>query len=63
MNNAIEVMLSRYRLVTRNDYDRAIKEIIQEITLVGLWRARFFEHAAFYGGTSLSNSLQPRPVF
>lgn len=53
MNNAIEAMLSKYRTETRNDYDRAIKEIIQEISLVGLWRARFFEHAAFYGGTSL----------
>jgi predicted nucleotidyltransferase component of viral defense system len=26
---------------------------MQEITLMGLWRAKFFEHAAFYGGTSL----------
>src|SRR5262249_14801232 len=33
--------------------ERAIKEILQEITLVGLWRAKFFEHAAFYGGTAL----------
>jgi predicted nucleotidyltransferase component of viral defense system len=53
MNNAVEAMLGKYRLETRNDYDRAIKEIIQEIALVGLWRARFFEHAAFYGGSSL----------
>jgi predicted nucleotidyltransferase component of viral defense system len=30
-----------------------LREIIQEIALLGLWRAKFFEHAAFYGGTAL----------
>ena len=24
-----------------------------ELALLGLWRAKFFEHAAFYGGTAL----------
>lgn len=32
---------------------RALREIIQEVALLGLWRAKFFEHAAFYGGTAL----------
>lgn len=36
-----------------NDYDRALREIAQEFMLVGLWRGKFFEHAAFYGGTAL----------
>jgi predicted nucleotidyltransferase component of viral defense system len=31
----------------------ALKEIIQEIALFGLWRAKFFNGAAFQGGTSL----------
>lgn len=31
----------------------AIKEIIQEVVLCGLARAKFFEKAAFYGGTAL----------
>jgi len=31
----------------------ALKEIMQEITLLGLWRAKFYEHALFYGGSSL----------
>ena len=35
------------------NYENALKEIIQEIALLGLWRAKFFEHAAFYGGTAL----------
>lgn len=30
-----------------------IKEILQELALVALWRSHFFEHAAFYGGTAL----------
>jgi len=31
----------------------ALRELIQEIALLGLWRSKFFEHAAFYGGTAL----------
>ena len=53
MNPAIESMLSRYKCVTAQDYENAFKEIIQEIALLGLWRAKFFKHAAFYGGTAL----------
>ncbi len=30
-----------------------LREIVQEIALLGLWRSKFFEHAAFYGGTAL----------
>lgn len=46
-------MLDRYELRNIQDYKNAIKEIIQEIALLGLWRAKFFEKAAFYGGTAL----------
>lgn len=53
MHDAIEKMLSKYHLVTATDYINAYKEIIQEIALVGLWRAKFYEIAAFYGGTAL----------
>src|SRR6202046_1461589 len=53
MNPATESMLGRYKCETRDDYENALKEIIQEIALLGLWRSKFFEHAAFYGGTSL----------
>jgi predicted nucleotidyltransferase component of viral defense system len=31
----------------------ALRQIVQEITLVALARAGFFNHAAFYGGTAL----------
>ncbi|HEX4045559.1 MAG TPA: nucleotidyl transferase AbiEii/AbiGii toxin family protein, partial [Gammaproteobacteria bacterium] len=38
---------------TEQDYINALKEIFQEIALLGLWRAKFYEKAAFYGGTAL----------
>ena len=53
MNPAIEQMLERYVCQTRDDYVGALREILQQIALLGLWRGKFFEHAAFYGGTAL----------
>ncbi len=53
MNNAIKVMLDRYHCHSVSDYENALKEIIQEIALLGLWRSKFFEKAAFYGGSAL----------
>ena len=53
MNDAIERMLAKYDIQSVDDTVRALREIIQETALLGLWRARFFEHAAFYGGTAL----------
>ncbi len=31
----------------------ALREVLQSLALLGLWRAKFFEHVAFYGGTAL----------
>lgn len=53
MNPAILSMLERYKCATIQDYENALKEIMQELALLGLWRSKFFEHAAFYGGTAL----------
>lgn len=53
MDGILFTMLQRYKCVTQQDYKNALKEIIQEIALLGLWRAKFFEKAAFYGGTAL----------
>ncbi|OED42590.1 hypothetical protein AB833_06165 [Chromatiales bacterium (ex Bugula neritina AB1)] len=49
----IESMLVKYNINNSDDYHRAIKEIMQEIALAGLYRSGFFEKAAFYGGTAL----------
>jgi predicted nucleotidyltransferase component of viral defense system len=53
MHDAISNMLERYECRTRDDYTNALREILQDIALLGLWRSKFFEHAAFYGGTAL----------
>lgn len=53
MNDAIDQMLGRYACQTRDDYVNALREILQQLALLGLWRAKFFEGAAFYGGTAL----------
>ena len=53
MNEAITRMLARYQARRLEDYVRALREILQEIALLGLWRSKFFEHAAFYSGTAL----------
>lgn len=46
-------MLSRYTIVTDNDLRNATHELMQEVTLAGLYRGGFFDKAAFYGGTCL----------
>ena len=53
MNSIIDEMLKKYQTETLDEKKNAVKEIIQEVVLCGLARARFFEKAAFYGGTAL----------
>lgn len=53
MNTFISQLIQKYEPKTKNDYENALHEIIQELALVGLWRSKFFERGAFYGGTSL----------
>lgn len=53
MAHPLQTMLQKYDLKTRENRDHAIREIAQELALLGLWRAKFFEHAAFCGGTCL----------
>jgi predicted nucleotidyltransferase component of viral defense system len=53
MHDAIRTMLDRYVCRTEDEYLNALREILQEVALLGLWRSKFFEHAAFYGGTAL----------
>ncbi|ALO15592.1 hypothetical protein L21SP5_01953 [Salinivirga cyanobacteriivorans] len=49
----IKQMLTKYEINSEDDIINALKEIFQEITLLGLYRGGFFSKAAFYGGTSL----------
>ena len=49
----LETMLNRYNIENSNDFYNALREILQEIAMAGLFRGGFFEKAAFYGGTCL----------
>lgn len=51
--NIIDQMLKKYNPQSETELINALKEIFQEITLLGLYRGGFFDKAAFYGGTSL----------
>jgi len=53
MHEAIARMLSKYECRGLNDYINALREILQDVALLGLWRAKFFEKAAFYGESAL----------
>jgi predicted nucleotidyltransferase component of viral defense system len=53
MHEAIKTMLAKYTCHSEREYTNALKEIFQEIALLGLWRSKFYEKAAFYGGTAL----------
>jgi predicted nucleotidyltransferase component of viral defense system len=53
MNEAVARMLERYDCRSLADHLQALREILQEIALLGLWRSKFFDKAAFYGGTAL----------
>ena len=53
MIDIIKEKLRRYQAANALEEANAVKEILQEIALYALWRARFFERALFQGGTSL----------
>lgn len=48
----INELINHYRISPLKKRD-ALREILQQAALLGLARTRFFEHAAFYGGTAL----------
>jgi predicted nucleotidyltransferase component of viral defense system len=53
MIELIQKRLDEYKVTNPIEEQQASKEIMQEIALYALWRADFFEVAAFQGGTSL----------
>lgn len=53
MDDAIRAMIDKRRPRDAADWDRALREVLQEAALAGLWRRGFFDKAAFYGGTAL----------
>ena len=53
MSAVFDQMMSRYEIKTTEDNRNAAHEVMQQITLAALYRAGFFEKAAFYEGTCL----------
>lgn len=49
----IKEWLETYQPSSQEEAKNALREIMQEIALLGLYRAGFFERAALYGGTAL----------
>jgi hypothetical protein len=74
---ALSSLIDRYQPRSSSDYQNAVREIVQELALLGLWRTPFYDHAAFYGGSALRifhglqrfsedldfSLLQPEPDF
>lgn len=50
---AIEELIKQYEPKTIEETKMALRELLQEIVLIGLSRGDFFSHASFYGGTAL----------
>jgi len=53
MIELIQKRLDSYKAIGPVEEEQATREILQEIVLYSLWRADFFNVAAFQGGTSL----------
>ena len=53
MNESLKNLLPASMPQTSEGFVNALRELMQSLALLGLWRAHFFEHAAFYGGTAL----------
>ncbi len=53
LNNILIQEMNRYNVKSVDDIRNAFREIGQKIILCGLSRSKLFEHAVFYGGTSL----------
>lgn len=57
MIDLIQKKFASYGAANQMEEEHAIKEILQDIALYGLWRADFFEVAGFQGGTSLQQLM------
>lgn len=49
----IKEWLESYNPTNRDEATAALREIMQEVALAGLFRSGFYDKAAFYGGTAL----------
>lgn len=53
MNDQLKQLISKPLPESEQKIIQLLRESLQSLALLGLWRSNFFEHAAFYGGTAL----------
>jgi hypothetical protein len=53
MADTLSVLVEKRHPQSLDEYDQALREVLQEFMLLALWRGKFFHEAAFYGGTAL----------
>ncbi len=53
MNDLLKQLISKPLPDSEQEILQLLRESLQSLALLGLWRSNFFEHAAFYGGTAL----------
>lgn len=53
MNDVLKQLITKPLPESEQDILQLLRESLQSLSLLGLWRSNFFEHAAFYGGTAL----------
>jgi len=53
MNGLLKQLISKPLPESEQEILQLLRESLQSLALLGLWRSNFFEHAAFYGGTAL----------
>ncbi len=52
MNDALQQLVAQY-ISSDVRPENALREVVQHLALLGLWRSGFYRDAAFYGGTAL----------
>lgn len=53
MNELVKRLMPLQETDSQDELLTKLREMMQSLALMGLWRAKFFNHAAFYGGTAL----------
>lgn len=53
MNEFLKQLIKKSPTDSEQDLMKLLREALQSLALLGLWRTNFFDNAAFYGGTAL----------
>ncbi len=53
MNEALKQLMAQYEERQPGRPEDRLREVVQHLTLLALWRSGFYHQAAFYGGTAL----------